>query len=123
VAAVTITQVASASLGVLIAVAAFATAVGVIAKSGVIGAPLRWLWRRNVSQPIGEWHCRITGEVVDGRITYLMTHNNGGSSLKDLADSVARINDAVIELSADVEILLDHDAERDVVGRRYKSED
>lgn len=124
-------------------------ALGVIAKSSILGRPLRWLWRRNVSDPVGSWHAEIVTGVIDGRVEYLMHHRNGGSSLLDLAESVNEVKsavgllvkhdaerdrvgmrypdhhadsalaDSVVSVQEDVTLLLDHDAERDVDGKRY----
>lgn len=105
-------QVFTTVAGLVVTLGAASAAVGLLAKSPFLGRPLRWLWRRNVSEPVGNWHHGITGGVVDERIEHLMTHRNGGSSLKDLADSLKVVQGSV-------ERLLAHDAERDVAGARY----
>jgi hypothetical protein len=106
---------AGALLAAIAAVALAAGAIGVIAQSRYLGAPIRWLWRTNVSGPISRWNRQIVSDVVDDRIEHLMHHRNGGSSLLDLAESVQTVR-------AHVEMLLDHDAERDTKGHRYGPE-
>lgn len=101
-----------AAAGFIVALGAVSAALGIIAKSAILGKPLRWLWRTNVSHPISAWHRSITGEVVDERIEHLMHHRNGGSSLLDLAESVDAVKGTVSQLLA-------HDAERDMAGKRY----
>lgn len=101
-----------AAAGFIVALGAVSAAIGIIAKSPILGKPLRWLWRTNVSHPISAWHRDITGEVVDQRIEHLMHHRNGGSSLLDLAESVKDVKQTVGQL-------LEHDAERDMAGKRY----
>ena len=105
-------SILTAVVGSIATLAALSAAVGVIAKTPLIGRPLRWLWTTNVSHPISAWHRNITGEVVDERIEHLMHHRNGGSSLLDLAESVNVVK-------ADVAVLLEHDHDRDVPGARY----
>jgi hypothetical protein len=101
-------SVATATL----AAAGIAGAIAVLAKSKYFGKPIKWLWRTNVSGPIGKWHGSIVGHVVDERIEHLMHHRNGGSSLLDLAEAVKVVK-------KDVSLLLRHDAERDTEGHRY----
>jgi hypothetical protein len=101
-----------AAAGFIVALGAVSAALGIIAKSPLLGKPLRWLWQTNVSHPISAWHRTITGEVVDQRIEHLMHHRNGGSSLLDLAESVKDVKHTVGQL-------LEHDAERDTAGKRY----
>lgn len=103
---------ASALLAAIGAIALVAGTLGVIAQSKYVGAPIRWLWQRNVSGPIGEWNRRLIGDVVDERVDYLMHHRNNGSSLLDLAEAVKAVQRNVTRL-------LRHDDERDVQGLRY----
>lgn len=110
--AITFVEVVSAIVGIVVGLAAFVLAVGAIARSDVAGRPVRWLWRRNVSEPLGEWNRGIIREVVDDRIEYLMHHRNAGSSLLDLSEKLERIDEQVQQL-------LDHDEDRDVAGKRY----
>ena len=106
-------EVEIATVGVfLVTLAATAGALGVIARSAVIGRPLRWLWRTNVSDPLGHWFKAGVAEVVDERIDYLMHNRNSGSSLLDLAESLDVVK-------GNVAMLLTHDAERDTAGKRY----
>jgi hypothetical protein len=112
-------ELLAAAVGALVATAAVVTAVGIIAKSEYLGRPIRWLWRRNVSDPAGGWFRHLVAEVVDDRIDHLMHHNNSGSSLLDLAESVAEAKQQIQATKADVALLLEHDAERDMAGRRY----
>ena len=109
---VSLVDVLRVSAAVIIGAAAVATALAVLARFTVAGKPVRWLWRTNVSEPVGKWNRGIVEGVVDDRISHLMTHKNGGSSLKDLADSVSC-------LRRSVRTLLKHDAERDTEGKRY----
>ena len=137
-------QFVTAAAGFLVAFGAVSAAITIIVKAPFFGRPLRWLWRTNVSHPIGEWNRGIVAGVVDGRVEYLMTHRNGGSSLLDLADSVGRIecrlttiegnqNGFAADLAVfrrhntemtravreDVSTLLEHDDERDKPDKRY----
>jgi hypothetical protein len=109
----------------ILTVAAAVAAVGVLAKYRV-GKPLRWLWRTNISGPIGHWHETGVGRVVDQRIEHLMHNRNDGSSLLDLAESITRahvelaiVNTRIGEVGASVDQLLSHDAIRDQPGKRY----
>lgn len=111
------------AVALVVSLAAITGAVGVLAKSRIVGRPLRWLWRRNISEPIGGWAQENVRTVVDARILYLMTHNNGGSSLKDLADNQQLIKDQVEDIQTNVSTLLAHDKERDVDGKRYGTTD
>jgi len=103
---------AGALAGAVGAIALAVGAVGVIAQSKYLGAPIRWLWRTNISGPIARWNHQIVSDVVDVRIDYLMHHRNNGSSLLDLKESLAGVK-------VSVDVLLAHDAARDAPGRRY----
>lgn len=103
----------------LAATAAIVVAVGVIARSSLIGKPLRWLWSKNVSEPVGDWHEAIVRKVVDTRIDHLMHNRNGGSSLLDLSESVIRAQTAIERIERKVSMSLQHDYERDQPGLRY----
>ena len=103
---------AGALAGAIGAIALTVGAVGVIAQSRYLGAPVRWLWRTNISGPISRWNHEIVSEVVDVRIDYLMHHRNNGSSLLDLKESLDCVK-------VSVDTLLAHDAARDAPGRRY----
>lgn len=105
-------QVLASVGGFIVALGAISAALAVVVKSPFFGRPLRWLWSVNVAHPVGDWNAKIVGKVVDDRVEHLMTHNNGGSSLKDLSDAVE-----VIQIQ--VHTLLEHDAERDTEGMRY----
>lgn len=107
------------ALALVASLAAITGTVGVLAKNRYVGRPLRWLWRRNVSEPIGGWAQANVRAVVDARIDYLMHHNNGGSSLKDLADNQKLIKKQVTAIETNVATLLQHDVDRDVDGKRY----
>jgi hypothetical protein len=113
---VTVAQFFVAAGGFLVALGAVSAAVGLLAKSAFLGRPLRWLWRTNVSTPIGEWHRTGVRDVVDERIEHLMHNRNGGSSLLDLAEAVEAVK-------AQVNQVLKHDAERDKPGLRYDTEE
>ena len=82
-----------------VAIAAFLSAVGVIWAKAV--RPARDFLRR-----------------LDRRIEWVDTQmrSNGGSSLVDKVD---RTQEAVVQLRKDVAMLLEHDAERDTVDKRY----
>jgi len=103
---------ASALVGAIGAIALTVGAIGVIAQSKHLGAPIRWLWRTNISGPISRWNHQIVSEVVDVRIDYLLHHRNNGSSLLDLKESLDGVK-------RNVDTLLAHDAARDAPGRRY----
>ena len=103
---------AGALAGAVGAIALAVGAVGVIAQSRYLGAPIRWLWRTNISGPIARWNHQIVSDVVDVRIDYLMHHRNNGSSLLDLKESLDCVK-------VSVDVLLAHDRERDTAGLRY----
>ena len=103
---------AGALAGAIGAIALTVGAVGVIAQSRYFGAPIRWLWRTNISGPIARWNHQIVSDVVDVRVDYLMHHRNNGSSLLDLKESLDCVKVSVNEILA-------HDAARDAPGRRY----
>jgi hypothetical protein len=107
----TVIEVAKFVAAAIVTLGALSAAVGTLVKSP-LGRPVRWLWRRNISEPIGGWAQDNVRTVVDERIDHLMHHNNSGSSLKDLADSQEN-------LTKQVAMLLDHDRTRDVDGKRY----
>jgi len=109
-----------ASVGAVLAgVAAAVVAVGVLARSPLVGKPLRWLWRTNVAGPVGEWGGQIVSDVVDTRIEHLMSHRNGGSSLLDLAEAVKKNQVGISRLDKKMTTSLDHDRDRDQPGLRY----
>jgi hypothetical protein len=110
--AITFVEVVGSIVGTIVGLAAIVGAIGILARSEYAGRPVRWLWRRNVSEPIGEWNRRIVREIVDDRVEHLMHHRNNGSSLLDLSEKLDRVD-------RQVQQLLGHDAERDVVGKRY----
>lgn len=91
-----------------------------------LGEKLVGLWHRNVTAPVTAWQ----RHVIQDRIEWLMSHENGGSSLKDLANTLRRLDDRFkehvdassadrAELHRRIDELLDHDAERDRPGLRY----
>ena len=100
----------------VVAISGLTAAIGIIAKSSALGRPLRWLWKQNVAQPVGDWGEDVVRRVVDDRIEHLMHHPNAGSSLLDLSRSVGTVK-------AQVSVLLQHDAERDIEGKRYQHPD
>ena len=104
-----------AAAGFIVALGMLATAIGAIAKSQYLGRPLRWLWSTNVAGPIGRWFEARVETVVGTHVEYLMHHRNNGSSLLDLKESLQ-------EARQDINLLLVHDAERDISGRRYGPE-
>lgn len=90
-----VAEIARVIAGLILGAAALLTACSVIARS----KPARWLWRRNVAQPLTDWHKRTTHEVVDRRIKPIETkvhaieaelHPNGGLSLRDRVEMVVR---------------------------------
>ena len=91
---------------------AIIVAAAVVAACGV-------LWRKVVVPVRGwfrafrDWMARIETAVT--WVDHQMKPNNGSS----LVDKVNRTVDKVCELSTNVALLLDHDAERDTTGRRY----
>lgn len=91
---------------VIVTLAALAAAFGQLAKSKYVGRPLRWLWRRNISNPIGGWMKFNVQVVVDDRIDHLMHNNNHGSSLKDLADGQEAIKAQVAAIQDNVTTIL-----------------
>ena len=108
------------------AIGGLTASIGVIAKSNSLGRPVRWLWKQNVTQPVGDWGESVVRRVVDDRIEHLMHHPNNGSSLLDLSRAVGSNGMAMVELAESVEgvksqvsVLLDHNAARDVAGKRY----
>ena len=103
---------AGALAGAVAAIALTVGAFGVIAQSRYFGAPIRWLWRTNISGPIAQWNHQIVSDVVDTRIDHLMHNANNGSSLLDLRESLDSVK-------RNVDTLLAHDKERDAPGRRY----
>ena len=110
------------------AIGGLTASIGIIAKSDLLGRPIRWLWKQNVAQPVGDWGEGVVRRVVDERIEHLMHNPNNGSSLLDLARSVNSNGMAMVELAESVEgvksqvaVLLDHNAARDVAGKRYQS--
>ena len=110
------------------AIGGLTASIGIIAKSDLLGRPIRWLWKQNVTQPVGDWGEGVVRRVVDERIEHLMHNPNNGSSLLDLARSVNSNGMAMVELAESVEgvksqvsVLLDHNAARDVAGKRYQS--
>ena len=110
------------------AIGGLTASIGVIAKSDVLGRPIRWLWKQNVAEPVGDWGEGVVRRVVDDRIEHLMHHPNNGSSLLDLSRSVSSNGAAMVELAESVEgvksqvtVLLAHNAQRDVAGKRYQS--
>ena len=114
----------------VVAIGGLTASIGIIAKSNALGRPLRWLWRKNVAEPVGNWHESGVRRVVDDRIEHLMHHPNAGSSLLDLSRSVSSNGAALIDLAesvdgveAQVSVLLRHDAERDIEGKRYQHPD
>jgi hypothetical protein len=115
-------SVFTALAGFLLTVAALVGAVGVIAKSEYAGRPLRWLWRRNVGDPATAWFKRSVSEVVGEHIEYLMHHRNNGSSLLDLKESLLEARSEMVGARKDINLLLEHDAERDRAGHRYGPE-
>ena len=90
----------------------------VIISAAVIAA-LGVIWRKVVAPVRGwfrsfkAWQARIETAVT--WVDHQMKPNNGSS----LVDKVNKTVDKVCELSANVALLLDHDAERDKTGRRY----
>jgi len=65
----------------VVALAAFCTALGVLSRL----RPVKWLWRKNVADPISGW----LGATVDARLDHKLEpiryqlETNGGQSLKD----------------------------------------
>lgn len=83
-------EVLTDAAGVLVALAAVATSVGVLSRL----RPVRWLWRQLVARPLGTWfrgevRSEVT-EVVDERLVPIMAelHPNGGASLRDRVDYI-----------------------------------
>ena len=112
----------------IVAIGGLIASIGVIAKSNSLGRPIRWLWKQNVAQPVGDWGENVVRRVVDDRIEHLMHNPNNGSSLLDLSRSVGSNGAAIVELAKSVEgvesqvsVLLAHNAARDVAGKRYQS--
>ena len=91
---------------VLVVAAAVVTACGVLWRKVVV--PVRGWFRA-----FRDWMVRI--ETTIAWVDKQMKPNNGSS----LVDKVNRTADKVCELSDNVALLLDHDAERDTTGRRY----
>ena len=119
---VSLVEMIASAGAVLAGVAASVVAVGVLARSSLVGKPLRWLWRTNVAGPVGEWNRQIVSDVVDTRIEHLMSHRNGGSSLLDLAEAVKKNQVGISRLDKKMATSLDHDRDRDQPGLRYRAE-
>ena len=76
--------------GIVGAIAAIVTALGVIAKSP-FGRPLKWVWRRLVADPFSGWLEREARRVVADVVHEKLMTPNGGASLADVAREVHRI--------------------------------
>jgi hypothetical protein len=132
-------QLFYSAVAFVIAVAGLFAALGVIARSRFGGA-LRWVIHRIVVDPIGERiHASVSQSIateLEARFGPIMTslasveHEvkmNNGSSMRDevtsirttLMNYIGKTTVEVAELHGMVRTLLEHDAERDVAGRRY----
>ena len=94
---------------------------GVIVAGAVVAA-VGVIWRK-VVVPVRDWLRAFKAWMarIDTATTWVdhqMKPNNGSS----LVDKVDRTVDRVEKLTANVALLLDHDAERDTTGRRYGPE-
>lgn len=91
---------------------------GVVLTAAVVVA-LGVIWRKVVA-PVRQWFRSLKAwmermEVALGWVDIQMKPNSGSS----LTDKVNATVVAIEELRTDVRMLLEHDAERDVTGRRY----
>lgn len=125
----TLMQLFITSIGVIVglfSVLAMAALAATALRRTIIGRVVVWLWARLVSTPVTNWLDR----VVSDRIEVLVKRPNGGSSLHDLSTSLADLKEQFAhfattsssdraDLHRQLEQLLDHDAERDVAGKRY----
>lgn len=81
----------------LAAVAGIIGSLGVIAKSP-FGPPVRWVWRKLVAEPVANWFRTLVHSEVVPVVTVAVEEQfkklaqpNGGSSLRDLANALSRI--------------------------------
>ena len=82
----------------LAVVAGILGSLGVIAKSQIIGRPIRWVWRKLVTEPVAAWFRSLVHSEVVPVVTVAVEEQfrklaqpNGGSSLRDLANALDRI--------------------------------
>lgn len=124
-----LTEIFVVVVGVIVGLGALAVAAALLSSkltSTWLGRLWRRLWTANVTDPLTRWQ----RSVVQDRIEWLMTHENGGSSLKDLSNTLRRLelrfDEHLTESTTDraelhrqLGLLLDHDADRDQPGKRY----
>jgi PAS domain S-box-containing protein len=75
----------------IIWVAAVVTALGVISRT----RPAKWLFRQLIGKPITEWGIKVVSQVVDEKVS----EKNGGSSLRDRVDDIAKKQENLSELT------------------------
>lgn len=74
---------------IVIGIAAFVAAIGVLVRAPFVRRPVLWLWRRIVAEPLGAWFAHL----IDARITAKLLEPNGGKSLSDIATEVAHLKE------------------------------
>lgn len=94
---------------------------GLIITAAVVAA-LGVIWRKVVA-PVREWMHQFKAWMTrtETALTWVEAQMkpNGGSSLVDKVNNTV---EKVDELTTNVALLLEHDAERDTAGRRYGPE-
>ncbi len=85
----------------VVALAAFCTALGVLSRL----KPMKWLWSKNVKDPLGSWLGNTIDERLEAKLEPIRAELsfNGGTTTKD---AVARVETAVARLEANDKVKL-----------------
>ena len=75
--------------------AAICTALSVLAKNRYIGRPLKWIWRRLVSDPLSTWFNTLLDHKLEP-IRAELSFNSGATT----KDAVARVEVTTQELAS-----------------------
>lgn len=77
-------------------------AIGVIWKNGLVSRPIKWVWKRLVSEPIAHWSKDLIGGVVEEKIINSTTIQNQEKFQKRVDDSIHMQDEFRHEIKGDV---------------------